>query len=122
MKKPLVLALLFSSLLGASAFAEPYERGRRFEQLIDQLELEPGQVDEVKQIMQDQREKRRAIFQEIRAQAKPKMEALHEETKERLSGVLNDAQMARFEEIAADMRARHEQRMQRFQGKDGFPD
>lgn len=66
----------------------------------EELQLTEEQARTVNQIMREQHEKRRAIFEsdKERVQKHAELEALHAETKERLASVLNTDQMARFEE------------------------
>ena len=93
---------LFSLFLGLMlvfplAFAEPGAGGKNCEpgtRLAEKLNLEESQVEPVKQIMQEQHEKRREMM-------KKNMAALHDETRERLTKVLTPEQLKKFDEMHA---------------------
>ena len=76
-------------------FADRDKKGDHIDRLIKELQLNDDQVDPVKDILKEQRQKHLAI----REQVKPQMEAIHEETKQRLSTVLDSDQLQRFEEF-----------------------
>jgi Spy/CpxP family protein refolding chaperone len=88
-------------------------RGDR-QEFIDELQLTEDQKSQVRQILKEQHDKKRALFdaEGDRASKRAQMEALHEETKTRLATVLNDEQLAKFEEA-------HEKRMQRHKESGG---
>ncbi|MBI2382288.1 MAG: hypothetical protein HYV16_16155 [Gammaproteobacteria bacterium] len=65
------------------------------------LSLSTEQLTDFEVIMHSQHEKRMALQREAREAQRPAMEALREETRSRLSGVLTPDQLARFEVILA---------------------
>ena len=75
---------------------------------IEELQLSDEQTSQVKQILKEQHEKKRAMFdkESDRAAKHTQMQALHDETKTRLATVLNEQQLAKFEEA-------HQQRMEK---------
>lgn len=78
---------------------------------LDDLALSDAQATQVKQILREQHDKKRALWdaQGDRDSKRAQMEALHQETKTRLATVLNEEQLAKFE-------AAHEARMQKRKG------
>jgi hypothetical protein len=67
-----------------------------------ELGLDATQTPQFVQILEDQRTRRRALQAQAdadRAAMRQKMDALHEETRARLRGVLNTDQLARFEQL-----------------------
>jgi len=82
-------------------------RGDR-EDVLDDLALSGDQETQVKQIMKEQHEKKRTLWQAEgdRASKRPQMEALHAETRTRLATVLNEEQLAKFD-------AAHQARMEK---------
>ena len=72
---------------------------------LDDLQLTDDQKSQVKQILKEQHDKKRALFDADgdREAKRGQMDALHQETKTRLATVLNEEQLAKFEE-AHDMR------------------
>ena len=76
-------------------FAERDKKGEHMDRFTKELQLNDDQVDPVKDILKEQRQKHLAI----REQVKPQMEAIHEETKQRLSTVLDSDQLQQFEKM-----------------------
>ena len=56
-------------------------------------------------------------MEEIHKQIKPKMEALHEETKQKLSTVLNNEQLNKFNELSEKRHQRMQERMKKMREK-----
>ena len=110
MKRLITLALVLF-VFTQPVFAERDKKGEHIDRLIKELQLNDDQVDTVKNILKEQSQKRQAIFNEIRDQVKPKMEAIHEETKQRLSTVLDSDQLQRFEEF---INKKHERMKNKF--------
>ncbi|MFQ5660964.1 MAG: Spy/CpxP family protein refolding chaperone [Gammaproteobacteria bacterium] len=115
--KQFITLLVTAFIFAQPAFAEHGDkgkhmdkRGHHMDRMIEELQLNGDQVDTFRQIMKEQRGKHRAVFQEMRDQMKPKMEAIHEETRQRLSTVLNEQQLQRFDEMTNKMRERMEKR------------
>jgi Spy/CpxP family protein refolding chaperone len=93
------------------------ERRNKRADFLDELQLSGEQKTQVGRILDEQRDKMRAIRKTggDREQMRNKMQALHEETKAELAKVLNEEQLARFEK-------RHQERMQqdrRYRGGTG---
>ena len=103
----LFLALMLFQPL---AFADSEKYCEPGAKLTEKLGLEENQVDPVQQIMKEQHEKRREIFQANREALKNSMSALHNETKERLSSVLTPEQLQKFEEMHAQKMEKMKQR------------
>jgi len=105
-------------LLTQLSFAEAGKTCDRSAKLSEKLDLQEDQVDSVQQVMKQQHEKRRELFQANRDAMKSQMEALHAETKNELSSVLNPEQMAKFEELHAKrvekMKQKREKRKEYF--------
>jgi Spy/CpxP family protein refolding chaperone len=97
MKK--LIAIFFMLLLTPLSFAEAGKNCDRSAKLTEKLDLQEDQVDAVQQIMKQQHEKRRELFQTNRDAMRKQMEALHDETRNQLSSVLNPEQMTKFEEL-----------------------
>lgn len=78
------------------------------EKFLDEMNLSADQKSRVQEILKEQHEKKRALFdaEGDRDAKRPQMEALHQETKTRLATVLNEEQMAKFD-------AAHQKRMER---------
>jgi len=109
--KTLISIFLLGILLPQPALAEISNKDCQKGRLFEQLQLNDDQVGAVKQIMNEKREKRRAIMEDVR----PQMEALSFETKEKLSTVLNDEQLLKFDEIAEKrFKKREDWRARRF--------
>ncbi|TDR36982.1 hypothetical protein DFR29_12618 [Tahibacter aquaticus] len=98
--------MLMNAIALSNAMGQEAERGGRRPpppaEMARQLGLDAAQAAQFVQIMEDQREKHRAL----RAQAdadhavmRQTMDALHEETRARLRSVLNADQLARFEQL-----------------------
>jgi hypothetical protein len=103
--KTFISILLFSTILIQPVLAEMSGNDCQKGRLFEQLQLNDDQVDAVKQIMRDKREKRRAIMEDVR----PQMEALRFETKEQLATVLNEKQLLKFDEMTEKRRNKREQ-------------
>ena len=108
--KALFSIFLFGMILSQPALAEVSNKDCQKERLFEQLQLNDDQVGAVKQIMKEKREKRRSIMED----ARPQLEALHNETKEQLATVLNDEQLLKFDEMTEKRRNKREQRRSRY--------
>jgi Spy/CpxP family protein refolding chaperone len=116
MKK--LITIFFMLLLTQLTFAEGKKNCDRPAKIAKKLDLQEEQVDTVQQVMQQQREKRRALMQASRDAMKIQMEALHTDTKNQLNSVLSTEQMTRFEELYAQrvekMKQKREKRKELF--------
>jgi Spy/CpxP family protein refolding chaperone len=113
------LSLVFVLLLSQPAVLLAGDSGRHghhMERMMETLQLDEGQTAKVREIMKEQHEKFRAAFHEAggdRGDRRERFEALHQETRARLAEVLNDEQLARFDE----MHAKHREKMKEFMEK-----
>jgi hypothetical protein len=87
------------------------------ERLEQVLGLSDAQTGQVETILAEQGKKRRALMQEARSGGqsggvRDKMFALRDETNARLAAVLSDEQLAQYEKLAAERRARMRDRRQ----------
>jgi Spy/CpxP family protein refolding chaperone len=108
-----LVALLAPGAVLAGDHGHHKHRGHHTDRMIEKLELDESQAAKVRDIMKEQREKFRAAFREggeDKAAGKERFEALHKETRERLAGVLNAGQLAKFDE----MHAKHREKMKEF--------
>ena len=105
--------LLFIALSTQLSYAEVGKNCDRAGKLTEKLDLQEEQIEAVQQVMNEQHEKRRELFQSSRDSMKEKMEGLHNETKEKLSSVLTPEQMTKFEELHAQRMEKREQRREK---------
>jgi Spy/CpxP family protein refolding chaperone len=105
-----LILILFIGLFTQASFAESGKNCGPSGKLTQGLDLQEEQVEVVQQIMEEQHEKRREVFQSSRDSIKEKMNVLHEETKSKLSSILTEEQMIKFEESHAKRMAKREQR------------
>ena len=103
--KVLISIFLFGMILSQPALAEMPNKDCQKERLFEQLQLNDVQVSAVKEIMKEKREKHRVIMED----ARPQLDALHNETKEQLATVLNDEQLLKFDEMTEKRRNKREQ-------------
>jgi hypothetical protein len=117
MKKAMIVMLSLATLgLAQQALAAGRGHGDPPRQrLTEALQLEPSQVGEVEQILQEQHEKHRALWEAQREQMRPQMQAIREETIERLRSVLSAEQLQKFIELGRARRA------ERLPGEPGEP-
>ena len=93
----LIAIVLSSLLLTSAALADHHADGKhggKYKNMLSRkLELTEEQKQPVADILKEQRAKGREIRHSAFEQIRPQMEALHEETKERLAGVLTEEQL-----------------------------
>jgi Spy/CpxP family protein refolding chaperone len=120
--------LLVAVMLGVAIPATAQERGKKggphgdpaahIDQLIDELDLSTDQASQVRPILEESMNQRRALFEGARTgqgrpdrsqmQAlRPEMEAIREQTDAQLAEVLTADQMAQLREIRASRQAEH---------------
>lgn len=120
--------LFVAVMLGVAIPATAQERVQRggppgdpaahIDELIDELDLSADQASQVRPILEESMNQRRALFEGARAgqgrpdrsqmQAlRPQMEAIREQTDARLAAVLTADQMAQFREIRASRQGKH---------------
>ena len=102
-------------LMSQSVIADGNKSGRYMEKLAQHLDLQEDQVEVVKGIFQEQHEKRRALMKKMKAE----MQVVHDETKNRLSAVLNDEQMEKYETMVAERKEKMKQRWEKHKDKRG---
>jgi Spy/CpxP family protein refolding chaperone len=107
--KTFITIFLSGLFLMQPALAEMADKDCYKDRFIKDMQLNDDQVDAVKQIMKGKREKRRAIMDEMR----PKIDALHNETREQLATVLNEEQLSKFDELLEKKRKKREERKSR---------
>ena len=100
-------------LLTQVSFAESGKGCDRAGKLTEKLDLQDDQIEAVQQIMSEQQEKRREIFEANRDSMKKKMDSLHNDTKDKLNSVLSPEQMAEFEKLHAKRMEKREQRREK---------
>lgn len=109
MNKSLIAAFV-SMLLVMAASADHHPGGKHKNMLISKLELTEEQKQPVAEILKEQRKKRWEIMQPAFEQVKPQMEALHEETRQRLAGVLTEEQLQKYDEVSSKRQKRMQKR------------
>ena len=112
------IAVVLSTLLLASmALADHPDGGKRKarhkDRLINKLELTEEQKQPVADILKEQWEKRREIMGSAFEQVRPQMEALHEETRQRLADVLSGEQLQKYDELSSSKYERMQRRHSR---------
>lgn len=100
MKKTLIITSLLA-LLGASVAMADFGGGRGMERMKTFLGLSDTQAAQVDSIMQDQQ---------------ARMQALHDETNQRIQALLTPEQAAKFQEMQQQREQRKGNRMGGFQG------
>ncbi|MBM3224027.1 MAG: hypothetical protein FJZ47_09525 [Candidatus Tectomicrobia bacterium] len=111
MKKTVItlLSVLTLSMAGG-AWARSPHGGARLERLTEALQLEPQQVQQVTQVLQEQRDKRETLRDTLHEQMRADMQAVHQETVERLRPILSAEQLQKFLQLSEARRARHHER------------
>ncbi|MFC1749059.1 hypothetical protein ACFL2V_09665 [Pseudomonadota bacterium] len=110
---------------GKSANQEQRRQNRQEEHLkglTEALNLNEAQVESVKKVLEEQREARRALRDSTHEQMKEKHQAMQEQTKEKLGGVLSEIQLLQYEAFNKGMnmgRPPHGRGMQSGKGMGG---
>ena len=96
--------------VNAQPAAEP-PRGPNMERLTAQLDLSVEQAPEVESILSSQGKKSRALFEQARSQGggagvRDELMKLRDETSAMLGNILSEEQLAQYEKLAAERRAR----------------
>ena len=114
----LIAIVLSSLLLTSAALADHHadgKRGGKYKNMLSRkLELTEEQKQPVADILKEQRAKGKEIRHSAFEQIRPQMEALHEETKERLAGVLTEEQLQKYEKMSS---RKHKRMKKRFSHK-----
>ena len=103
--------LLLTSMALADHPADAKHKGKHKDRFISKLQLTDDQRRPVADILKEQKEKGREIMQSVYEQVIPQMDALHEETRQRLAGILTEEQLQKYEELSSK---RHERMQRRF--------
>ena len=103
-------ALLLNSMALADHPAGGKHAGKHKDRFISKLQLTDDQRQPVADILKEQWEKGRAIMQPAFEQVKPQMEALHEETRQRLADILTEEQLQKFDELSSKRQERIQKR------------
>lgn len=110
----LIAIVLSSLLLTSAALADHHAGGKhgdKYKNMLGRkLELTEEQKQPVADILKEQRAKGREIRHSAFEQIRPQMEALHEETKERLAGVLTEEQLQKYDKMSSRKHKRMEKR------------
>ena len=113
----LTAIILGSLLVSSMALADHQDgakhRGKHKDRLLSQLELTEEQKQPVADILKEQWKKRWEIKRSAMEQVKPQMEALHEETRQRLTDVLNEEQLQKYDELSSKRHERMHKRQSR---------
>jgi Spy/CpxP family protein refolding chaperone len=119
--KKLILPLMVISLAFASSYALSKDRdchrhhgGKHIEYITDELDLSDEQSKQVKAILKESHEKRRAVWEEQRKIIKPKMQAIQEETRDKLATVLSEEQIKEYDEMKAEWKKKREERREKY--------
>ena len=103
-------SLLISSMALADHPAGGKHKGKHKDRLISKLELTEEQKQPVADILKEQWKKRRELKRSAMEQVMPQMEALHEETRQRLTDVLTEEQLQKYDELSSRKHKRMEKR------------
>lgn len=110
----LIPIVLSSLLLAPMALADHPAGGKRGgkhkNMLISQLELTEEQKQPVAEILKEQRKKSREIMEPAFEQVKPQMEALQQETRQRLASVLTEEQLQKYDKMSSKRHGRMQKR------------
>lgn len=114
--RPIIKTLLLTSAitLGSGwlpALAQGPDPAKQMEYLTDALLLTPEQATQVSGILKETQEKRDALIEAQKPQReafRKSMSSLHDETREKMSKILNPQQQAKFDKMHEARKARHE--------------
>lgn len=112
MKKSLLIALgilLLTSPVMAGHRSKDGHVEKRMDRLTSELQLTDEQRQPVAAIIREQWKKRREIIRSAFEQTKPQMEALRDETSQRLAEILDEEQLQKYEELGS----KRQERMQK---------
>lgn len=105
MKKTVIAALFsFGFITGAQAQAPCPPSAPDWDRLATRLGLEYDQREDFSAVMEAEHEKREAVHQQAFDDMKEGMEAIDQETLEKLANVLSEDQLAALEALQTDMR------------------
>ena len=94
-------SLLVSSMALADHPAGGKHGGKHKDRFISKLELTEEQKQPVAEILKEQWKKRKEIKQAAMEQVKPQMEALNEETRQRLAEILSEEQLQKYDKMSS---------------------
>ena len=103
--------LLLTSMALADHPADGKHKGKHKDRVISKLQLTEDQRQPVADILKGQKEKGREIMQSAVEQVISQMDALHEETRQRLADILSEEQLQKYDEMSSK---RHERMQGRF--------
>ena len=92
-------ALVFTAY---QRWSQNHERGNRFEQMLNNLDLTAEQKTQVHQILSDTRQQ----LQNLRKESEPRFEEIRRQADERLQKVMTPEQWQKFQEKRSEMRSR----------------
>ena len=103
--------LLLTSMALADHPADGKHKGKHKDRVISKLQLTEDQRQPVADILKGQKEKGREIMQSAVEQVISQMDALHEETRQRLADILSEEQLQKYDQMSSK---RHERMQGRF--------
>lgn len=103
-------SLLASSMALADQPAGAKHGGKHKDRFISKLELNEEQKQPVADILKEQWRKKREIKQAAMEQVRPQMEALNEETRQLLAGILTEDQLQKFDKMSSKQHKRMHKR------------
>ena len=103
--------LLLTSMALADHPADAKHKGKHKDRVISKLQLTEDQRQPVADILKGQKEKGREIMQSAVEQVISQMDALHEETRQRLADILSEEQLQKYDQMSSK---RHERMQGRF--------
>ena len=87
---------------------------KHMEYITDELDLSEEQSRQVKAILKESHEKRRAVWEEQRKIIKPKMQAIKQETRDNLATVLSEEQLEEYDEMKAEWKKKRQERREKY--------
>ena len=102
----LTVIILGSLLVSSMALADYPADDLRKDRLMSKLELTAEQKQPVADILKEQWRKGKEIRHSAFEQVRPQMEALHEETKLRLTDFLTEKQLQKYDELSRERNLR----------------
>ncbi len=106
-----LMAGLVAGLIAGQAMAGPkYDIEKKVAKMVKRLDLEESQVEPVKTILREQHAKKVELRKQMKESMRPQMQAIKQETGDRLSAVLTPEQQKKF----AEMREKHQAKKERY--------
>ncbi len=114
----LLIVIFTSLLLSGPAQAHDHDQGAKQGRkhkaiLFAKLNLAEEQKQSVAAILKEQRQKRKEIMKPEFERIKPQLQALREETRQRLADVLTEDQLQKYDELSSKRHKRMQKRLER---------